>query len=113
MKLDQATIAQLAEHLENAELQAHDVVKITDAHPEMDWDDAYAIQAEILRRKLARETSVCKFNIGTELRMAFGRALRDSLAADPERFDRIQILRDTIGPVSEAARMAISNLGPG
>jgi 2-oxo-3-hexenedioate decarboxylase len=54
MKLDQATIAQLAEHLENAELQAHDVVKITDAHPEMDWDDAYAIQAEILRRKLAR-----------------------------------------------------------
>ena len=54
MNLNQQTIAQLAEHLENAELQAHDVVKITDAHPEMDWDDAYAIQAEILRRKLAR-----------------------------------------------------------
>ena len=54
MKLDQATIARLAEHLENAELQAHDVVKITDEHPDMDWDDAYAIQAEILRRKLAR-----------------------------------------------------------
>ena len=54
MKLDQKTIAALAEHLESAELQAHDVVKITDEHPDMDWDDAYAIQAEILRRKLAR-----------------------------------------------------------
>jgi len=54
MKLSQEVIAQLAEHLENAELKARDVVKITDAHPDMDWDDAYAIQAEILRRKLAR-----------------------------------------------------------
>jgi 2-oxo-3-hexenedioate decarboxylase len=46
MKLNQQTIEKLAEHLENAELQAHDVVKITDDHPEMDWDDAYAIQAK-------------------------------------------------------------------
>jgi 2-keto-4-pentenoate hydratase len=28
--------------------------KITDDHPDMDWDDAYAIQAEILARKQAR-----------------------------------------------------------
>lgn len=64
MKLDQATIARLAEHLENAELQAHDVVKITDEHPEMDWDDAYAIQAEILRRKLARGNRVVGLKAG-------------------------------------------------
>ena len=64
MKLDQETIAGLAEHLENAELQAHDVVKITDAHPEMDWDDAYAIQAEILRRKLARGNRVVGLKAG-------------------------------------------------
>jgi hypothetical protein len=44
----------LAEHLENAELQARDVTKITDDHPEMDWDDAYAIQDEIRRRKETR-----------------------------------------------------------
>ena len=31
-----------------------DVTKITDDHPEMDWDDAYAIQDEIRRRKEAR-----------------------------------------------------------
>ncbi len=64
MKLDQATIARLAEHLENAELQAHDVVKITDEHPDMDWDDAYAIQAEVLCRKLARGNRVVGLKAG-------------------------------------------------
>jgi 2-oxo-3-hexenedioate decarboxylase len=54
MKLNATTIAGLAEHLESAELNARDVTKITDEHPEMDWDDAYAIQDEIRRRKEAR-----------------------------------------------------------
>lgn len=54
MNLDQATIARLAEHLENCELEARDTSKITDEYPDMDWDDAYAIQDEIRRRKIAR-----------------------------------------------------------
>lgn len=54
MNLDKATILKLAEHLENAELKAYDVTKITDDYPQMDWDDAYAIQDEIKRRKEAR-----------------------------------------------------------
>ncbi|HDR8990751.1 TPA: 2-oxo-3-hexenedioate decarboxylase [Burkholderia vietnamiensis] len=54
MKLDVPTIAALAEHLESCQLQARDTPKITGEHPEMDWDDAYAIQDEILRRKLSR-----------------------------------------------------------
>lgn len=54
MALDKQTILGLAEHLETCELQARDTLKITDEHPSMDWDDAYAIQDEILRRKLAR-----------------------------------------------------------
>lgn len=54
MKLDNNTILGLAEHLETAELQAHDVTMITGDHPDMDWDDAYAIQDEIRRRKEAR-----------------------------------------------------------
>src|SRR3989441_11899651 len=54
MNLNQAAIARLAEHLENAELQVRDVTKITDDQPDMDWDDAYAIQCEIRRRKEAR-----------------------------------------------------------
>jgi len=54
MNLNPQTIAGLAEHLESAELNARDVTKITDEHPEMDWDDAYAIQDGIRRRKEAR-----------------------------------------------------------
>ncbi len=54
MKLDRNTIEELAAHLETAELNAQDVVKITDAHPDMDFDDAYAIQTAIRQAKLAR-----------------------------------------------------------
>jgi fructose-bisphosphate aldolase class II len=65
-----------------------------------------------LRHQLARETAVCKVNIGTELRLAFGASLRQTLAADPDRFDRIQILRDTIPPLTLAAVDAILSLVP-
>lgn len=54
MNLDKSIIAELAEHLENCELQAQDTLKITIDHPDMDWDDAYAIQDEIKRRKESR-----------------------------------------------------------
>ena len=64
LTLDQATIAKLAEHLENAELQIHDVTKITDDYPNMDWDDAYAIQDEIKRRKLARGNKIAGLKAG-------------------------------------------------
>ncbi len=63
-----------------------------------------------LRRELARNTSVCKFNIGTELRMAFGVALREAVLRDTTRFDRNQILSETISPVARAARHAIDSL---
>lgn len=63
-----------------------------------------------LRRRLAQETTVAKVNIGTELRMAFGAALRDTLAAHPAEFDRIALLRATMAPVEQAARLAISSL---
>lgn len=54
MKIDKNTIEQLAEHLEFAELNAQDVTKITDDHPDMDWEDAYAIQDVIRARKEGR-----------------------------------------------------------
>ncbi len=56
------------------------------------------------RRRLARTTSICKFNIGTELRMVFGSALRASLARDPARFDRVELLREVEPPLTAAAR---------
>lgn len=64
MKLDKATIAMLAEHLENCELNAQDTLKITDDHPGMDWDDAYLIQEEIKRRKIARGTRIAGLKAG-------------------------------------------------
>ena len=64
MALDPNTIAGLAEHLEACQLQARDTTKITDDHPGMDWDDAYAVQDEILRRKLARGARVVGYKAG-------------------------------------------------
>lgn len=62
------------------------------------------------RRKLAATTNICKFNIGTELRMAFGQALRDAVNADADRFDRVSILKETHDPVMQAARGVLRHL---
>jgi fructose-bisphosphate aldolase class II len=59
------------------------------------------------RTSLARTSQVCKFNIGTELRMAFGAALRDAVNSDPDRFDRVTILKDTHDPVVAATRRVL------
>lgn len=64
------------------------------------------------RAELARTTKICKYNIGTELRMAFGSALRTAVNADPDRFDRNSILKETSDPVRLAAREVISAFGP-
>jgi fructose-bisphosphate aldolase class II len=59
-----------------------------------------------IRQVLARESRVKKFNIGTELRMAFGRGLRTILTNQPHEFDRISILRATI-PFSRAIAASV------
>jgi len=64
------------------------------------------------RRRLALGSQICKFNIGTELRMAFGAALREALAADLNRFDRLAILKEVEPPLRAAARQVIENLRP-
>lgn len=64
MTLDRKSIAGLAEHLENAELNARAVTKITDEYPQMDWEDAYAIQAEIRRRKEQRGNKIVGLKMG-------------------------------------------------
>ncbi|MFN3970420.1 MAG: class II fructose-bisphosphate aldolase [Gemmobacter sp.] len=63
------------------------------------------------RTALAATSRIAKFNIGTELRMAFGAALRAAVARDPHRFDRNAILKDTHEPVFDAARRVIRGLG--
>ena len=59
------------------------------------------------RNSLARGSKICKFNIGTELRMAFGEALRQSVNKDASRFDRVQLLQDTHEPVFETTRRVL------
>jgi len=65
------------------------------------------------RTTLARGSAICKYNIGTELRMAFGSALRDAVNRDPSRFDRVQILKDTHDPVVAATRDVLRAFKPG
>ena len=62
------------------------------------------------RTTLARGSKICKFNIGTELRMAFGQALREAVNRDPSRFDRVTILKETHDPVVAAARRVLRAL---
>jgi len=64
VSLDKATIEKLAEHLEDAELQAHDVLKITDDYPDITWEECYDIQWEIRRRKEARGNKICGMKMG-------------------------------------------------
>ncbi len=59
------------------------------------------------RRALARGSAVCKFNIGTELRMVFGQALRAAVNHDATRFDRVQILKETHDPLVAATRTVL------
>ena len=64
------------------------------------------------RTALARTSNICKYNIGTELRMAFGAALRDAVCTDLDRFDRVQILKETHDPVVAATRQVLAALKP-
>ncbi len=62
------------------------------------------------RQRLARTTPICKFNIGTELRQTFGTALRQSLADQPDEFDRIKLLSRTEAPLVTATRRILRDL---
>jgi len=63
------------------------------------------------RSDLCATTAIAKINIGTELRQAFGKALRGALADDAEVFDRVAILSQTEAPLTAAAREVLRQLG--
>ena len=64
-----------------------------------------------VRTDLAHNTAISKFNIGTQLRMAFGQALRSSVMENPDAFDRVELLKPTEPAVTQAAREAIKSMG--
>ena len=65
-----------------------------------------------IRKKLAKETNVAKFNIGTELRMTFGKALRKQVKNNPRIYDRLQLLKPTIPEITKITKKIIKNFGP-
>ncbi len=64
MALNAKTLDQLAKHLHACQREARDTPKITDAHPEMDFDDAYAIQDRILAAKLKGGARIAGYKAG-------------------------------------------------
>ena len=64
MQLDASTLDALAEQLEDCQRLVKDTEKITNHHPDMDWEDAYAIQDRILARKLARGLKLAGLKAG-------------------------------------------------
>lgn len=62
------------------------------------------------RQDFARNTNICKYNVGTELRMAFGAALRQAIKKDKEQFDRIKLLKQTHASVFDAARSVLQSV---
>ena len=62
--LSKQQVEEIAQHLENAELQAQEVAKITDDYPNMTNDDAYDIQWEVRRIKESRGTKIVGMKMG-------------------------------------------------
>ena len=62
------------------------------------------------RRDLSMTSNICKFNVGTELRVVFGNTLRKVLAENPEEFDRVAILGKVIPDLREATRGVLRSL---
>ena len=63
-----------------------------------------------VRRQLATQHKICKFNVGTELRQVFGAALRAELEAHPDQFDRVALLKPLEAPIQAAAEQVIAAL---
>ena len=64
MTLDKVTIAMLAARLESAERNRAPLSKITDEYPQLDWDDAYAIQDSIRASKVAAGVRIAGLKCG-------------------------------------------------
>ncbi len=65
-----------------------------------------------LRRKIARNTKVAKFNIGTELRMVAGNSLRENVLKNKQLFDKIKLIKPTIRKIKKQTKKVICYFGP-
>ena len=65
-----------------------------------------------MRRKIASNTNVAKFNIGTELRMVAGNSLKENIINNINIFDRLQLIKPTIIKIKNQTKKVIKNIGP-
>ncbi len=65
-----------------------------------------------VRRKIASNTNVAKFNIGTELRMVAGNSLKENIINNINIFDRLQLIKPTIFKIKNQTKKVIKNIGP-
>ena len=63
-----------------------------------------------MRKKIASNTNVAKFNIGTELRMIAGNSLRNNMFKNKKTFDRLQLIKPTINIIKKQTIKVIKNL---
>ena len=65
-----------------------------------------------IRKKIAKNTNVAKFNIGTEIRTHFGKTVRKNLLKNKKIYDRIDILKPSIEEIKKLTINIINNIGP-
>lgn len=94
-------------------------------HAEIQYDRLDAIQAKtnmplvihgatgVSDEDLSRMIgyNIVKFNIGTALRMEFGKALRNEVLANPEEFDRLKLFKEPMKAVRQTAVLKYKQLG--
>jgi 2-oxo-3-hexenedioate decarboxylase len=106
MALSSDVIADLATTLDDAQRNATEIVKLTDAHPSMDIDDGYAVQAELCRRWLAsgRRLTGYKGGLTSKAKMVqmgletpvFGVLMGDTCVGDGESVDMRQLIHPKV-----------------
>jgi 2-oxo-3-hexenedioate decarboxylase len=106
MALSASVISELAEIVDVAQRDAAEIVKLTDAHPDMDVADGYAVQAELLRRWQAdgRRLTGYKGGLTSKAKMvqmgvdvpAFGLLIGDTCVPDGGAIEMTQLIHPKV-----------------
>ena len=63
-----------------------------------------------MRKKIASNTNVAKFNVGTELRMVAGNSLRRNVFKYKKTFDKLELMKPTVVNIKKQTIKVIENL---
>jgi 2-oxo-3-hexenedioate decarboxylase len=106
MALSAAVIAELAGIIDDAQHNAVDILKLTEAHPDMDVADGYAVQAELCRRWQAdgRRLTGYKGGLTSKAKMVqmgldtpvFGVLMGDTCVPDGDVVDMTQLIHPKV-----------------